>query len=34
MNFNERRSKLIDILKEFKYFVKGGILVELLNVSR
>ncbi|UUV15096.1 transcription repressor NadR [Clostridioides difficile] len=34
MNSNERRSKLIDILKESKHPVKGGILAELLNVSR
>ncbi|OJT80958.1 transcription repressor NadR, partial [Clostridioides difficile] len=34
MNSNERRSKLIDILKESKHPVKGGTLAELLNVSR
>ncbi|MBH9788132.1 transcription repressor NadR, partial [Clostridioides difficile] len=30
MNSNERRSKLIDILKESKHPVKGGTLAELL----
>ncbi|WP_254220605.1 HTH domain-containing protein [Clostridioides difficile] len=34
MNSNERRSKLIEYLKESKHPVKGGILAELLNVSR
>ncbi|MCC0697769.1 MULTISPECIES: transcription repressor NadR [unclassified Clostridioides] len=34
MNSNERRNKLIDILKESKHPVKGGVLAELLNVSR
>ncbi|HGM3509327.1 TPA: transcription repressor NadR [Clostridioides difficile] len=34
MNSDERRSRLIDILKESKCPIKGGSLAEMLNVSR